>query len=104
MSVWATAAPAASSAVAAPTQAITSLAQPACSMIGLNRQSRNTPEVTIVAAWMRADTGVGPAMASGSHTNSGSCADFAVAPRKNRSPTAVAVMPTIAPADRPIST
>jgi hypothetical protein len=27
---------------------------------------RNTPAVTIVAAWMRADTGVGPAMASGS--------------------------------------
>ena len=30
------------------------------------RVIRNTPPVTIVAAWMRADTGVGPSMASGS--------------------------------------
>ncbi len=30
----------------------------------------------MVAAWMRADTGVGPSMASGSHTNSGSWADL----------------------------
>ena len=35
-------------------------------MSGLTRVSRYTPEVTMVAAWMRADTGVGPAMASGS--------------------------------------
>jgi hypothetical protein len=27
-----------------------------------------TPAVTMVAAWMSAETGVGPAMASGSHT------------------------------------
>ncbi len=27
-----------------------------------------TPAVTIVAAWMRAETGVGPAIASGSQT------------------------------------
>ena len=26
------------------------------------------PATTIVAAWMRADTGVGPAIASGNHT------------------------------------
>ena len=35
---------------------------------GLTRTMRNTPAVTMVAAWMRADTGVGPSMASGSHT------------------------------------
>ena len=29
---------------------------------------RCTPAVTIVAAWMSAETGVGPAMASGSQT------------------------------------
>ena len=29
------------------------------------------PAVTMVAAWMRADTGVGPHMASGSHVKSG---------------------------------
>jgi hypothetical protein len=36
----------------------------------------------MVAAWMRADTGVGPSMASGSHTYSGSCADLPAAPTK----------------------
>jgi hypothetical protein len=34
---------------------------------GYMRAPRNTPATTIVAAWMSADTGVGPAMASGSH-------------------------------------
>jgi hypothetical protein len=32
------------------------------------RPIKYTPAVTIVAAWMSADTGVGPSMASGSHT------------------------------------
>jgi hypothetical protein len=39
--------------------------------------------VTIVAAWMSAETGVGPAMASGSQTYSGICADLPVAPMKS---------------------
>src|SRR5689334_22486065 len=39
-----------------------------------------TPAVTMVAAWMRADTGVGPAIASGSQTYSGNWADFPIAP------------------------
>ena len=30
------------------------------------RVIRKTPDVTIVAAWMSADTGVGPSIASGS--------------------------------------
>ena len=34
--------------------------------IGLMRVIRKTPAVTIVAAWIRAETGVGPSMASGS--------------------------------------
>ena len=33
------------------------------------------PAVTIVAAWISADTGVGPSIASGSQTKSGICAD-----------------------------
>ena len=41
---------------------------------GCARQSRNTPAVTIVAAWISAETGVGPSMASGSHRCSGICA------------------------------
>src|SRR5580704_16824528 len=40
-----------------------------------------TPAVTIVAAWISADTGVGPSMASGSQTYSGICADLPVAPK-----------------------
>jgi len=33
--------------------------------MGDRRQTMNTPAVTIVAAWMSADTGVGPSIASG---------------------------------------
>ncbi len=36
--------------------------------------------MTIVAAWIRALTGVGPSIASGSHVCSGICADLANAP------------------------
>src|SRR5947209_16584878 len=50
-----------------------------------------TPAVTIVAAWMSAETGVGPAIASGSQTYRGICADLPVAPMKRR--TATEVMP-----------
>src|SRR5690606_2124033 len=38
--------------------------------------NRNTPAATIVAACNNADTGVGPAIASGSHTYNGNCADL----------------------------
>src|SRR5690606_40269489 len=37
----------------------------------------------MVAAWINAETGVGPAIASGNHVNSGNCADFPVAPMNN---------------------
>ena len=40
-----------------------------------------TPAVTMVAAWISAETGVGPSMASGSQTYSGICADLPVAPK-----------------------
>ena len=40
----------------------------------------NTPAVTMVAAWMRADTGVGPSIASGSQVWSRNCADLPMAP------------------------
>ena len=39
-----------------------------------------TPAVTIVAAWISAETGVGPSIASGSQTYSGICALLPVAP------------------------
>ena len=87
------AAVAAMRAVASPTQASRSSTQPsAAANSGLTRTSRYTPAVTIVAAWMRADTGVGPAIASGSHTYSGNCADLPAAPSISKSTMAEAVV------------
>jgi hypothetical protein len=45
----------------------------------------------MVAAWISADTGVGPAIASGSQTNSGNCADLPARCRASKSSTAIAV-------------
>ncbi len=73
MSFWATAIVAANSAVITPTQAIVVSTQSADTVsTGLMRTIRNTPAVTIVAAWISADTGVGPSIASGSQKYSGS--------------------------------
>ena len=63
---------AANRAVSAPTAVITNEASGAPEKIGAARATRYTPAVTIVAAWISADTGVGPAMASGSQMYSGS--------------------------------
>ena len=46
----------------------------------------------MVAAWMRADTGVGPSIASGSQTWSGICALLPHAPTSSMSAMAVAVV------------
>ena len=59
--------------------------------MALVRAIMYTPAVTIVAAWIKALTGVGPSMASGSHTYSGICADFPVAPTNSSSAIAVSV-------------
>ena len=56
-----------------------------------------TPAVTIVAAWISALTGVGPSMASGSHTCSGTCADLPTAPMNNSSAMAVSTAGPAAP-------
>ena len=48
--------------------------------------------MTIVAAWMSAETGVGPSIASGSHVWSGICADFATAPPSRPSATRFTVV------------
>ena len=42
------------------------------------RATRKTPATTMVAAWIRADTGVGPAMASGSQVWRGNWADLPI--------------------------
>ncbi len=47
--------------------------------------------MTIVAAWISEETGVGPSMASGSHVCSGTWADFANAPMRIRMQPATSV-------------
>ena len=71
-------------AVSAPTTVITSSANGAYSITGDNLQTRKTPAVTIVAACIRADTGVGPSMASGSQVCNPSWADLPIAPINNK--------------------
>src|ERR1700688_1089413 len=44
------------------------------------RATMKMPAVTMVAAWIRAEIGVGPSMESGSHTCRGNCADLPMAP------------------------
>ena len=47
--------------------------------------------MTIVAAWISAETGVGPSIASGSQVCSGICADLATAPTRSSSAIQLAV-------------
>src|SRR5574343_1113302 len=44
------------------------------------RDPMKIPAVTIVAAWISAEIGVGPSIESGSHTCSGTWADLPIAP------------------------
>ena len=53
--------------------------------IGWVRATRNTPAATIVAAWMSADTGVGPSIASGSQVCRGTWPDLPIAPTNSSS-------------------
>ncbi len=48
------------------------------------RATIKMPAVTIVAAWISADIGVGPSIESGSHTCNGACADFPIAPMNSK--------------------
>lgn len=47
------------------------------------RTIKKTPAVTSVAAWMSAETGVGPSMASGNQMCNPICADFPTDPQKS---------------------
>jgi len=75
---------AATNAVVAPRKVMKAVASGAYSIKGDMRQIRNTPAVTIVAAWIRADTGVGPSIASGNQVCRNNCADLPIAPTNNR--------------------
>src|SRR5688500_9533121 len=87
---------AAKNAVAAPTITTTIFASGAYSNIGDSRHTMKTPAVTMVAAWISADTGVGPSIASNSQDCNGTCADLPHAPRSSSSPMINAVVaPTL---------
>src|SRR5574341_402446 len=84
MSLCARALQPARSSVAAPIIATADWTIGASSNMTWVRAIRYTPAVTMVAAWIRALTGVGPAMASGNQTWSGSWADLPRAPPSKR--------------------
>ena len=67
-------------AVVAPMMVTKTKAAGAASNIGDRRATMKTPAVTMVAAWIRAETGVGPSIASGSQVCSRNCADLPIAP------------------------
>src|SRR5574337_1655981 len=71
-------------AVMAPTIITTDKAVSDSSNSGDRRATMNMPAVTMVAAWIRAEIGVGPSMESGSHTCNGTCADLPMAPTNSR--------------------
>jgi hypothetical protein len=75
---------AAKKAVAAPMKTMKVVASGANSMIGDMRQTRNTPAVTMVAAWISAETGVGPSIASGSQVCRKKLRRFPIAPMNSR--------------------
>src|SRR6476469_1342144 len=54
------------------------------------RATMKMPAVTMVAAWISAEIGVGPSIESGSHTCSGTCADLPMAPMNRHTQISVA--------------
>ena len=70
-------------AVKLPTKIISNSIIGVCSNIGDNLIIKNTPAVTIVAAWIKAETGVGPSMASGNHMCKPIWADLPITPNNN---------------------
>src|SRR6185369_17456103 len=68
------------SAVVAPMNSTNDSATSEYSNSGDMRATMKMPAVTIVAAWISAEIGVGPSMESGSQTCSGTCALLPIAP------------------------
>src|SRR5580698_5687919 len=75
-------------AVSAPIEPTSTRASLEAFQSGAQRAIKYTPAVTIVAAWINAETGVGPSMASGSQVCSGTCADLAAQPMNSPRQTA----------------
>ena len=95
---------AAKTAVTAPTIAINSIVTGASAKRIEHRATIYTPAVTIVAAWIKALTGVGPAIASGNQTYKGICADLPIAPTNSSIVIHKAVVFPIDSNDAPLKT
>ena len=67
-------------AVVAPITSTNDSAVSDSSNSGDMRATMKMPAVTMVAAWISAEIGVGPSIESGSQTCSGTCADLPIAP------------------------
>src|ERR1039457_7730067 len=80
MSVWTMAISAMNRAVMAPMTMTKESAVSDSSNSGDMRATMKMPAVTMVAAWISAEIGVGPSIESGSHTCNGTCADLPMAP------------------------
>src|SRR5450631_3697703 len=84
MSFWMTPRKPMKSAVVAPMMSTTDSAVSESSNSGDMRATMKMPAVTMVAAWIKAEIGVGPSIESGSHTCRGTCADLPMAPMKRQ--------------------
>src|ERR1700752_4042035 len=84
MSFCTTATSAMNKAVIAPITITNDSAVSDSSNSGDMRATMKMPAVTMVAAWISAEIGVGPSMESGSQTCSGTCADLPMAPTKRQ--------------------
>src|SRR3954471_22562455 len=84
MSNWVSATRAIDKAVTDPITKTTERAVSDSSYSGDMRATMKMPAVTIVAAWIRAEIGVGPSIESGSQTCSGNCALLPIAPTNKR--------------------
>src|SRR5512139_1355296 len=80
MSYWTIATSAMKNAVIAPITITNESAALDSSKIGDMRATMKMPAVTMVAAWISAEIGVGPSIESGSQTCSGNCALLPMAP------------------------
>src|SRR6187399_3103847 len=84
MSYWTIATSAMKNAVMAPMITTNDSAAGDCWKSGDMRATMKMPAVTIVAAWISAEIGVGPSIESGSHTCSGNWALLPIAPMKRQ--------------------
>src|SRR5438128_12557750 len=89
MSFWMMARKPMNSAVIEPMTMMKDSAVSDSSNSGDMRVTMKMPAVTMVAAWISAEIGVGPSIESGSQTCSGNCADLPIAPMNRQMQAAV---------------